>query len=125
MGKAKTLAAGGVLVLALAAAGCGGSNVEGEYEGALQDPDGPEQIAVTLEIEERDDGSLRAQMSAAGEDGSARLTGPEPSNGQFELTAESGVPGGDIIVDGEVDGDDLEADFISGGGSGTLTAERQ
>lgn len=126
MMRAKTLAAGGALMLVFLLTGCGGSSVAGEYEGALQDPDGPEQIAVTLEIEERDDGTLVAQMGPPGEDDSARLTGPEPDGDRFELTSDSasfGEP--DAVIDGQVEGDDLEADVIMRGQSVPLTAERQ
>lgn len=123
MGRTKRLGAGGVLALMLALTGCGGSTVEGEYEGALQDPEGPEQLGMSLEIEERGDGSLRGVMRMVNEEGERRFEGPEPENGQFEMSADAGL-GGEVIIDGEVDGDDLEADVYMGGDSGQLSATR-
>lgn len=123
----KTMAAASVLALALALTGCGaGSSVEGAYVGVMQPPDEDAERGISIEIEQRNDGTLRALWSTAGEDRQLRLTGEEPADGQFSLTAEPGPGGGyETAIDGEVEGSTLEAEFYSSALQAPLTAERQ
>lgn len=122
--RAKTMAAGLSLGLAVAVAGCGtGSSVGGTYEGVMQEPDG-DQRDISLELEERNDGTLRAIWGMDGEERELRLVGDAPTGGQFSLNAEPGDSGYETAIDGEVSGVTLEADFYTGSMSAPVTAER-
>lgn len=125
--RVRCLATLGVMVFGMALAGCGGSSVEGTYEGEIQDPESDDAIGTTIEIEQADDGTLTGIWTLEGEDGAGRLTGPEPSGGEFELTTgDTGAFGSSFTIDGEVNGDTLEADaYMNSGSSVTIVAERQ
>lgn len=122
--RKKAMAAAGVLAGALTIAGCGGSSIEGEYQGTMEHPDGGDRT-ISLEVEERNDGSLRALMEMDGDDRELRLAGDEPVGGQFSVIAEPGDIGYETVIDGEVSGSTLEADFFTDTTRSPIVAERQ
>lgn len=107
-------------------AGCSGSSVAGTYDGEIQDPESDQNAWTTLEIEQSDDGTLTGYWSLEGEESSGRLTGPEPSGGEIELTTgDTGAFGSSFTIDATVSGDTLEGDlYVNGGSPVPIVAER-